>query len=304
MLHAFDTLPTIAPRADVPLSTTAAGDDYALVRRAIEYISLDYRAQPSLDAIAGVVGISPDELVRLFRRWAGLTPKAFLQAVTIDHARRLLSDGMPLLDAAMEVGLSGPSRLHDLFVRHEAVSPGSYKSRGAGIAMRYGFAASPFGRALVHWTERGVAGVSFCEEGEDGEAVALADMTRRWPMAEASRDDAAAGSHAARIFSPGAWRSDHPLRLVLIGSDFEVRVWEALLEIPVGEASTYARIASKIGAPKAARAVGAAVGRNPISFVVPCHRVVGSTGALTGYHWGLTRKRAMLGWEAGLLART
>lgn len=299
MLQVLDTAPATTPRA----SPAPANDDYALVRRAIEYISLDYRSQPSLAEIAGEIGVAEEELVRLFRRWAGLTPKAFLQAVTIDHARRLLGNGMPLLDAAMEVGLSGPSRLHDLFVRHEAVSPGSYKSRGAGIAMRYGFAASPFGRALVHWTERGVAGIAFCEDGEAGETAALADMTRRWPMAEASRDDEGAARHSARIFSPDAWAADRPLRLVLIGSDFEVRVWEALLRIPVGEATTYSQIAAEIGAPKAARAVGAAVGRNPISFVVPCHRVVGSTGALTGYHWGITRKRAMLGWEAGLLAR-
>ncbi|WP_062232189.1 methylated-DNA--[protein]-cysteine S-methyltransferase [Aureimonas sp. N4] len=274
--------------------------DYALVRRTIEFISQEYRSQPSLCEVAEGVGAPEAELEAALRRWAGLSPKAFLQAVTLDHARRLLAEGLPLLDAAIEVGLSGPSRLHDLFVKHEAMSPGAHKAKGEGLALRYGFADGPFGRTLAVWTERGLAGLAFSDEERGGDAHALADMLGRWPKAQAERDDAGAADHVARVFSPARWRGDQPLRIVLIGTDFEVRVWQRLLDIPLGCADTYSSVARDIGAPQASRAVGAAVGRNPLSFVVPCHRVVGKSGALTGYHWGLTRKRAMLGWEFGL----
>ena len=280
-----------------------AACDYEIVRRAIEFISTQYQWQPSLAAIGDALDMPEEALSSVFRRWSGLTPKAFLQAVTIDHARRLLGEGATLLDAAYEVGLSGPSRLHDLFVKHEAVSPGAYKAKGEGIDLAYGFHDTAFGRTLVVATERGLAGIGFADDSEGGEAAALDDMQRRWPKATFRPDLAATACLAQRAFEPAEWRRDQPLRVVLIGTDFEIRVWEALLAIPVGEATTYSNVAETIGAPKAARAVGAAVGRNPISFVVPCHRVVGKSGALTGYHWGLTRKRAMLGWETGLLAR-
>lgn len=290
-LHAAGTAP-----ADID-------SDYGLVRRAIEFISTEYRDQPSLAAIAEAVGLEPEALQALFQRWAGLSPKAFLQAVTIDHARRLLGDGATLFDAAYDVGMSGPSRLHDLFVKHEAMSPGLYKARGAGIDFVYGFDESPFGRALVVATDRGLAGIGFSEGGEAGDVIAFQDMLRRWPMARFARDDARIATLSGRVFRPSEWLEDRPLRIVLIGTDFEIRVWQALLTIPVGQATTYSTVAGVVGVPRAARAVGAAVGRNPISFVVPCHRVVGKSGALTGYHWGIARKRAMLGWEAGVLAR-
>ncbi len=290
----------------VPAATAYTGEtggDYEIVRRAIEFISKQYQAQPSLAAIADALAMPEEILSSVFKRWSGLTPKAFLQAVTIDHARRLLGQGASLLDAAYEVGLSGPSRLHDLFVKHEAVSPGAYKAKGEGIDLAYGFHDTAFGRTLVVATERGLAGIGFADTGEGGEAAALDDMRRRWPKAALRPDPGATAGLAQRAFEPTQWKKDRPLKVVLIGTDFEIRVWEALLAIPVGEATTYSTVAETIGAPKAARAVGAAVGRNPISFVVPCHRVVGKSGALTGYHWGLTRKRAMLGWETGLLAR-
>ncbi len=279
---------------------TPQGDDYEVVRRAIEKISLDYRDQPSLEELAEEVGETPGGLQKLFTRWAGLTPKAFLQAVTLDHARRLLGDGLPLLDTALEVGMSGPGRLHDLFVTHEAMSPGDYKSRGRGLTLRYGYHLSPFGIALVMVTDRGLAGLAFCDPGE--ERAAFADMAGRWPNAAYVEDLSATAPYAARIFDPARWRAEEPLRVVLIGSDFQIRVWEALLNIPMHRARTYSSIAQEIGNPAASRAVGAAVGANPVSFVVPCHRALGKTGALTGYHWGLTRKRAILGWEAGCLA--
>jgi len=276
---------------------TPEGSDYEVVRRTIEKISLDYREQPSLDELASEVGDTPTGLQKLFTRWAGLSPKAFLQAVTLDHARRLLDSGMPLLDAAYEVGMSGPARLHDLFVTHEAMSPGNYKSRGAGLTIQYGYHLSPFGIALVMVTERGLAGLAFCDPGD--ERAAFADMSGRWPNATYEEDVAATAPYAGRIFDPARWRSDEPLRVVLIGTDFQVRVWEALLRIPMNRARTYSSIAAELGNPQASRAVGAAVGANPVSFVVPCHRALGKSGALTGYHWGLTRKRAILGWEAG-----
>ena len=252
---------------------------------------------PKIEQIAHAAGVTPDELHHLFRRWAGLTPKAFLQAITLDNARKLLRDSASVLDATYEVGLSGPGRLHDLFVTHEAMSPGEWKSGGEGLTISYGFHASPFGIALVMATPRGLAGLAFGDPGE--EKAMLADMTRRWVKASYVEDKSITAPLAARIFDPRAWRPDRPLRIVMIGTDFEVRVWETLLGIPMGKCSTYSDIANKIGKPKAARAVGAAVGKNPISFVVPCHRVLGRSGDITGYHWGLTRKRAMLGWEAG-----
>ena len=278
---------------------TPAGADYDIVRRVIEKISLDYRDQPSLETLAGEVGETPTGLQKLFTRWAGLSPKGFLQAVTLDHARKLLDAGLPLLETSLEVGMSGPGRLHDLFVAHEAITPGDYKSRGAGLTIRYGYHLSPFGVALIMVTERGLAGLSFNDAGS--ERVAFADMAGRWPNAAYVEDMAATAPYAARIFEPARWRADEPLRVVMIGTDFQIRVWEALLKIPMGRARTYSSIAAEIGAPKASRAVGAAIGANPVSFVVPCHRALGKSGALTGYHWGLTRKRAILGWEAGQL---
>ena len=281
-----------------PLATAAA--DYDIVRRAIAHIRGHWRAQPEIEQIAEAAGVQPAELHHLFRRWCGLTPKAFLQALTLHSARALLRDSASVLDASYEVGLSGPGRLHDLFVTHEAMSPGEWKAGGEGLTIAYGFHPSLFGTALVMATNRGLCGLAFADHGK--EKAALADMRRRWPKAKYAEDSARTAPLAARIFDKRLWRADRPLRVVLIGTDFEVRVWERLLRIPMGRATTYSDIAGSIGTPKAARAVGAAVGKNPVSFVVPCHRVLGKSGDLTGYHWGITRKRAMLGWEAGKVA--
>ena len=283
-----------------PLSSEPDFGDYEVVRRVIEKISLDYRDQPSLEALAAEVGETPTGLQKLFTRWAGLSPKGFLQAVTLDHARRLLDGGMPLLETSFELGMSGPGRLHDLFVTHEGMSPGDYKSRGAGLTINYGWHVSPFGIALAMATDRGLAGLAFCDPGE--ERAAFEDMSGRWPNATFVEDVAATAPYAARVFDPARWRSEEPLRVVMIGTDFQLRVWDALLKIPMGKAKTYSQIACEIGQPTASRAVGAAVGANPLSFVVPCHRALGKSGALTGYPWGLTRKRAILGWEAGQAA--
>jgi AraC family transcriptional regulator of adaptative response/methylated-DNA-[protein]-cysteine methyltransferase len=245
-----------------PGPQNAALRDYDSVRRAIAFISEHWRAQPTIEAMAEAASVTPDELHHLFRRWASLTPKAFMQALTL-----------------------------------EAMSPGEWKNGGAGMTLRYGFHASPFGTAIVIASGRGLAGLAFADPGE--EQIAFADMKLRWSNATYVEDRDGTAGLAQRIFDTKLWRADQPLRVVLIGTDFEVRVWETLLKIPMGRAVSYSDIANKIRNPKASRAVGAAVGRNPVSFVVPCHRALGKGGALTGYHWGITRKQAMLGWEAG-----
>ncbi len=292
----------IAERSTPVAGCGASTSDYDVVRKVIEYVTANWRDQPSLESIAARVGVEPTRLQKLFTRWAGLSPKAFLQALTLDHARALLEQSATVLDTTYEVGLSGPGRLHDLFVTHEAVTPGTYRARGEGLVIRYGFHPSPFGQALVMATDYGLAGLAFADEGQ--ETAALADMMRRWPKAEYLKDEAVTAPFARRIFDRNTWRPETPLRVVLIGTDFEVRVWETLLKVPFAAATTYSDVARRIERPSAARAVGAAVGKNPISFVVPCHRVLGCSGALTGYHWGLTRKRAILGWEAGIAGGT
>src|SRR5439155_16931460 len=225
-----------------PLVTAA--EDYGVVRRAIAYISEHWREQPEIERIAEAAGVSSAELHHLFRRWAGLTPKAFLQAITLDNARKLLRDSASVLDATYEVGLSGPGRLHDLFVTHEAMSPGEWKSGGDGLTISYGFHPSPFGIALVMATPRGLAGLAFGDPGE--EKAMLADMRGRWVKASYVEDKSITAPLAARIFDAKLWRPDRPLRIIMIGTDFEVRVWETLLGIPMGKAATYSAIAHKI----------------------------------------------------------
>src|SRR6476660_5807184 len=220
-----DFAPAIRLPEFAPLATAAA--DYDVVRRAIAHIRGNWRAQPEIETIAHAAGVTPTDLHHLFRRWCGLTPKAFLQALTLDRARMLLRESASVLDATFEVGLSGPGRLHDLFVTHEAMSPGEWKSGGAGLTISYGFHPSPFGTALVMTTERGLAGLAFADPGE--EQAALADMRSRWPMANIVEDCAGTAPLAARVFDTSLWRDNRPLRLVLIGTDFEVRVWETLL---------------------------------------------------------------------------
>ena len=213
--------------------------------------------------MADAAAVTPDELHHLFRRWAGLTPKAFMQALTLDHAKGLLRDSASVLDAALDSGLSGPGRLHDLFVTHEAMSPGEWKNGGAGMTLRYGFHASPFGTAIVIASDRGLAGLAFADPGQ--EQASFADMKRRSPNATYVEDHDGTSELAQRIFDARLWRPDQPLRVVLIGTDFEVRVWETLLRIPMGRATTYSDIAGNIGKPKASRAVGAAVSRSSLA---------------------------------------
>jgi AraC family transcriptional regulator of adaptative response/methylated-DNA-[protein]-cysteine methyltransferase len=292
---------SITPDTATPLPADRSRD-YALIRNAIAFLSETWAEQPSLERLAAHLGLSPAHCQKLFKRWCGLSPKEFVQAITVDHARGLLEGSASVLDAAFEVGLSGSSRLHDLFVSHEAMTPGDYKRRGEGLEMAYGFHASPFGEALLIATERGLAGLAFVDEDKgQSRQDALADMMQRWPKARYIEAPAKTAAHARQVFGRQS-SSDQPVRLVMIGTDFDVRVWETLLKIPMGRAVSYTDIARHIGAPSASRAVGSAVGRNPISFVVPCHRVLRGDGSLGGYHWGLTRKRALIGWETGRVA--
>lgn len=261
--------------------------------RAIRYLTEHYLEQPRLEDAAGVVGLSPFHFQREFTRYVGVSPKAFVSQLTLSHAKRELVKGASVLSAALEAGLSGPSRLHDLCLKLEAMTPGEYAKQGDGVRIDYGFAFSPFGLALVLSTAKGICGLGFGEEGEEDKM--LADMTARWPKADYRRNDATAEKLVRKIFDP---ERREVLPLYLMGTPFQVKVWEALLAIPSGMFSTYGAIAQALDSPKASRGVGAAVGRNPISWIIPCHRVLGSTGALTGYHWGLERKRAMLAVEA------
>ncbi|AVX02812.1 methylated-DNA--[protein]-cysteine S-methyltransferase [Maritalea myrionectae] len=273
--------------------------DYEIVRQVVAQLHDTAADEHQIDRIAADLGLTQRQLTDIFRRWAGLTPKAFSHCITLDRARKMLKADVPIFDASLELGLSSPARLYDLFVTHEAMPPGLYKAKGEGLEIRFGFHPSPFGQALLMVTDYGLAGLAFADAGQ--EQSALEDMQSRWPKATYIQNDAETGHWADRIFLPHQWQQDQPIRVAMIGTDFEVRVWQTLLKIKPGEANSYGAIAEEVCSPKAARAVGAAVGRNPISFVVPCHRVIGKNAALTGYHWGLTRKKAMLGWEAGQL---
>jgi AraC family transcriptional regulator of adaptative response/methylated-DNA-[protein]-cysteine methyltransferase len=270
-------------------------NDYERIARAIVYLEDHAVEQPSLGAVARAAGLSEFHFQRLFRRWAGVSPKRFLQFVTAQRAKRRLQGGGTVLETAYDVGLSGPGRLHDLLVSTEAVTPGEVRAAGTGVAIRWGRHATPFGDCLIATTPRGVCHLSF----HDGDiAPGLERLRHDWPAARLIRDQAGTARLVARVFGTGSRRSGAPLALHVRGTNFQLKVWEALLRIPAAETTTYGTIAAAVDAPGAARAVGSAVGDNPIAFVIPCHRVLRGTGALGGYRWGLERKRAMLAWES------
>jgi AraC family transcriptional regulator of adaptative response/methylated-DNA-[protein]-cysteine methyltransferase len=276
----------------IPMKPVEDGPDWKRMARAIRFLTENYLDQPSLDETAQAVGLSPFHFQRLFTRYVGVSPKSFVGHLTLDRAKQELAQGASVLDAALEAGLSGPSRLHDLCLKIEAMTPGDYASGARDIAIDYGFHDCAFGRALAMMTHKGVCGLAFGDEGED--AAMLADMRARWPKAHYRENTARTGRIAAQIFERQA--GDVPLHL--IGTKWQIKVWEALLAIPPGNVTTYRGVACEIGNAKASRAVGTAVGRNPISWLIPCHRVLGSDGALHGYHWGIRRKRSMLALEA------
>lgn len=269
--------------------------DYDRIARAIDFIVANAAAQPGLEEVAAAANMSPFHFQRLFVRWAGLSPKRFLQVVTVERAKRLLAERRPLLDASEALGLSGTSRLHDHFVRLEAVTPGEFKTRGRGIWMRHGTAQSPFGRVLVVFTDRGITSLAFVDEATEAET--LQAVVDAWPEADLIEDAPAARAMIERVFSRGPG-SDEPLSIHVRGTNFQIAVWRALLAIPEGQLVSYGDIALAIDRPRAVRAVGTAVGANPCAFVIPCHRVIRGNGEIGGYRWGLTRKHAINAWEA------
>jgi AraC family transcriptional regulator, regulatory protein of adaptative response / methylated-DNA-[protein]-cysteine methyltransferase len=279
------------------LEDSEAGSAYRSMGRAIRYLAENYARQPSLDEAAEATGLSPFHFQRLFTRYVGVSPKSFVGHLTLGRAKSELIGGASVLDAALEAGLSGPSRLHDLCLKIEAMTPGEYARGGAGLTIAYGFHDCPFGVALAMATDKGLCGLAFGDEGE--EDAMLADMQSRWPKAAYRADNARIGAMVEKIFDK---ERSGELGLHLLGTPWQIKVWQALLAIPSGRVSTYRAIAEKVADVKSSRAVGTAVGRNPISWLIPCHRVLGSDGALTGYHWGLPRKRAMLAVEAARAA--
>ena len=272
--------------------------DYQRIEHAIRYLETNFRQQPELAEVASEVGLSEYHFQRLFTRWAGISPKRFLQFVTADYAESLLRSSSSVLSATYAAGLSGPARLHDLMITVNAVTPGELKEGGANLLIRYGQHESPFGNCLVAVTDRGVCGLGFEHEG--GISQQMERLEARWPNAELVEDSRATQPVINAIFAPPTG-TPRPLALLLKGTNFQLNVWSALLRVPPGSAVCYEDIARYLGLPTAQRAVGAAVGQNPIAYLIPCHRVLRKSGAFGEYHWGAARKKAMLAWEGAAL---
>lgn len=271
-------------------------EDYKRMERAILYLEENYSRQPSLKEIAESVHLSEFHFQRIFTRWAGVSPKKFMQFLTLDHAKKLLEESKSILDATYEAGLSSPGRLHDLFVNIEAVTPGEFKQKGAGLTIFYGIHPSPFGECLLAVTERGICGLSFIENESPQKAVRY--LQSKWPEAKLVEKPAATKLYIDKIFNGSTGNGASKLNLLLQGTNFQIKVWEALLKIPSGCVASYKDIAARIGKPTASRAVGSAVANNHIAYLIPCHRVIQKIGAFGNYRWGAPRKKAMLVWEA------
>jgi AraC family transcriptional regulator of adaptative response/methylated-DNA-[protein]-cysteine methyltransferase len=270
--------------------------DYGRIEKAIGFLQSHFLEQPDLAAAAREVHLSEYHFQRVFTKWAGISPKRFVQFLTVEHAKRQLADSKAVLETAMDSGLSGPGRLHDLFVSVEAVTPGDFKRRGAGLQVEYGFHATRFGSCLLGVTKLGVCWLSFTD-GANRESAAR-DMREYWSGAAFLEKPDATSAVARRIFSGLDAREGGSVGVLLAGTNFQIRVWRALLDIPQGRVVSYEDLGARVGAPRASRAIGAAVGQNPISYLIPCHRVIRKSGALGGYRWGEPRKRAILGWES------
>ena len=276
---------------DTATPPAADAATHELMLASLAWIDANRDRQPSLAELAAAMGMSEAHFQRLFSRWVGVSPKRYLQYLTLDHARRLLAERFTVLDATYDSGLSSPGRLHDLFIRWEAMTPGAYARRGAGLTIREGRFDSPFGPVLAMGTERGLCGLAFT--AETGEDAARADLAARWPAARTVEDEA-----FLRPWVEAAFAGRGALALAPMGGPFQIKVWEALLAVPPGHVTTYSEIARTVCSPRAVRAVGNAVGRNPLSWIIPCHRALRRDGGLGGYHWGTGVKRAMLAWEA------
>lgn len=268
--------------------------DYQRIAKAIEYIRSNFKLQPNLDEVAEKVNLSPAHFQKIFTDWAGTSPKKFLQFISLEHAKSLLKEEKAtLFDAALETGLSSTSRLHDLFVNIEGMSPAEYKNGGKSLNINYSFSESPFGKVLTASTEKGICCMAFTENKEN----ALRDLVNKFPNASFFETKDEFQTNALSIFHKD-WTELNTIKLHLKGTDFQLKVWESLLTIPLGKLSTYGKLAEKIGSTKASRAVGTAIGSNPVAFLIPCHRVIQSTGKIGGYMWGSDRKQMMIGWES------
>ena len=277
-----------------------ASEDYERIEKSIKFLETNFPSQPGLKEIAAHIGLSEFHFQRLFSRWVGISPKRFLQFLTKEYAKHLLEKSINLLDVTYEAGLSSPGRLHDLFVNCEAVTPGEYKSKGDGLTIKYGFHPSPFGECLLATTERGICGFFFVKNRDIKDP--LTELRFFWEHAEMVEDPSASRELIDRIFNPSFANTNAPLHLVLNGTNFQIKVWEALIRIPFGAVVSYEDVAIQVGIPGATRAVGSAVGKNPISFIIPCHRVIRKTADFGNYGGGTARKKAILGWEAAQLS--
>lgn len=277
------------------MSVARSGSDFARIERAIHFIHSRADEQPGLHEIAAELGMSTFHFQRLFQRWAGVSPKRFLQYLTLEHAKRILNESRSLLETSVELGLSGPSRLHDLFLSLERLTPGEYKAGASGLTVYWGTLDTPLGPALFAAIERGLCGVSFVTEGGEAEAVRL--LRQRWPGARLEQRPSFVSGYARELTARMRGKAGQPLSVVLKGTPLQLKVWEALLQIPEGRVAAYGDLARVAGTPTAARAVGAAIGQNPIAWLIPCHRVIYSTGAFGHYAWGAARKAALLGIE-------
>lgn len=280
----------------ISIDFVQSSKDYARVEQAIRFLEESFRDQPDLAEVAQSIHLSPYHFQRLFKRWAGISPKQFAQFLTIGYAKQRLAESKSVLDTSLEAGLSGPSRLHDLFVTFEAITPGEYKAGGAGLKITYGFHMTPFGQCLLATTQRGICGLMFIEKEEQQQA--FEDLKRAWPKSEFIEDSTHTQALINSIFSPVKKRNGGPISLLLKGTNFQIKVWEALLKIPEGALVSYNDVATCIGQPAASRAVANAIGKNSIAYIIPCHRVIRKMGIINNYRWGASRKKAILGWEA------
>jgi AraC family transcriptional regulator of adaptative response/methylated-DNA-[protein]-cysteine methyltransferase len=275
---------------------TQKSSDYQRVEKAIHYLEANYRQQPDLEQVARSVHLSKYHFQRLFKRWAGISPTQFSHFLTLEYAKERLRESHSVLEAALEAGLSGPGRLHDLFVTFEAITPGEYKRRGAGLQIAFGFHDTPFGQCLLATTDRGICALYFVQ-GDDRPAV-LEQLAHHWPQAHIVEDGTQTKPMVDQIFAPASPDQRQPFHLLLKGTNFQVKVWQALLAIPPGALTSYQDLAASIDTPGGARAVGRAVANNPVAYLIPCHRVINKTGEIHRYRWGAARKKAMIGWEA------
>ncbi|TYO99061.1 AraC family transcriptional regulator of adaptative response/methylated-DNA-[protein]-cysteine methyltransferase [Geothermobacter ehrlichii] len=273
--------------------------DYRRIEQAIHFLEEHATDQPSLEEVAAHIGLSPYHFQRLFKAWAGVSPKRFLQHLTVESAKRLLRDSASVLEAALDVGLSGPGRLHDLFVSVEAMTPGEYKSWGRELNLQYGYHPTPFGECLIAVTGRGICSLAFVDR--ETRDRALEELRHNWREASLVENPRTSEDIVGQIFAPAQKRGQKPLKVLLKGTNFQLKVWQALLKIPEGAVVTYGALADAVGHRGAHRAVGTAVGHNPIAYLIPCHRVLRSNGGIGGYRWGTTRKRAILAREAALV---